>query len=254
MEEKIIYINNKETSYTVTKSGIIYSLNYGKSGIKKSLKHCINKDTGYECVNLYYKKKLYRKYVHRLVAEAFIDNPLNKPEVNHKDGNIHNNNVTNLEWVTEKENTIHAFKHNLRYIHYGEDAPYVKINKNVVHSICRYLEDNKLGIREIAEKLNITPFIVKNIKDKKCWLEISNKYHIENHNVKSKPKKHKKEKPIKITEKDVKKICKMLDKGMKPKEIEKKLGIKRCKINAILYGNSWIGISKNYDFIKNKKR
>ncbi len=59
---------------------------------------------GYERVHLNCDNKKHYLFVHRIVATAFIPNPKNKPEVNHLDENPRNNNVTNLDWVTSKEN------------------------------------------------------------------------------------------------------------------------------------------------------
>jgi len=64
-------------------------------------------DTRYVCVNIYLNGKAVKCLVHRLVATAFLDNPDNKPQVNHKDGDHTNNNISNLEWVTSSEN-VHA--------------------------------------------------------------------------------------------------------------------------------------------------
>lgn len=60
---------------------------------------------GYLCVTLCDHSKHYGARVHRLVAEAFIPNPENKPFINHIDCDVTNNRVSNLEWVTPKENT-----------------------------------------------------------------------------------------------------------------------------------------------------
>lgn len=65
--------------------------------------------TNYLSVNLCRESKVRSYQVHRLVAQAFIPNPENKPQVNHIDGDPSNNNVKNLEWCTQKENIRHAF-------------------------------------------------------------------------------------------------------------------------------------------------
>lgn len=68
---------------------------------------------GYEVVTLSNNCKRKSYLVHRLVAMAFIDNPLKKETVNHIDGNKLNNNVENLEWATRKEQIVHAMKEGL---------------------------------------------------------------------------------------------------------------------------------------------
>lgn len=67
-----------------------------------------HKDNEYLFVNLSKEGKNKIKYVHRLVAEAFLPNPKNKATVNHIDGDRTNNVVENLEWATYKENNNHS--------------------------------------------------------------------------------------------------------------------------------------------------
>ena len=71
-------------------------------------KGIISLGKGYVMYNLWKENKIKRKLAHRLVAEAFIENPYNKNEVNHKDLNSMNNNVNNLEWCTHKANVDYS--------------------------------------------------------------------------------------------------------------------------------------------------
>ena len=61
-------------------------------------------------MSLHKNGKEKRFKVHRLVAEAFIPNPKHLPQINHKDGNVKNNNVDNLEWCTCQDNLLHSFR------------------------------------------------------------------------------------------------------------------------------------------------
>ena len=95
--------------YAVTTEGDVYSLNYrNKRGVIHKLKTYDNK--GYRLVSLTDSKGKRKRTVHRIVAETFIPNHDNLPQVNHIDGNKANNNVSNLEWVTPSQNLKHHFK------------------------------------------------------------------------------------------------------------------------------------------------
>lgn len=95
--------------YQISSLGNVRSLNYNHTGKPKNLKK-IKTTCDYLVVHLSKDKKPKKYLIHRLVAEAFIPNPDNKPCVNHIDGDKWNNNKNNLEWVTYRENTFHAQK------------------------------------------------------------------------------------------------------------------------------------------------
>lgn len=103
MQEMWKYVKGYEGAYSVSNTGRVYS--------HKSEKILKTSATGYGCVMLRKDGAGKIKYVHRLVAEAFVPNPENKPEVNHIDHNTQNNFASNLEWVTHLENCIAYERH-----------------------------------------------------------------------------------------------------------------------------------------------
>lgn len=92
-------------SYFVGDDGVVYS---NKSGSLKPLRPLTVGHDGYEKVRLYNNGVWRDCFVHRLVAEAFIQNPENLPLVNHKDENPSNNRADNLEWCTVAYNNVYG--------------------------------------------------------------------------------------------------------------------------------------------------
>lgn len=100
----MIPVAQYEQHYVVTESGDVIRLSTGKV-----LTPTINKQNGYLYVSLWKDNVGKTTAVHRLVAQAYIPNPHNKPEVNHIDSNRLNPHRDNLEWCTRAENVIHGY-------------------------------------------------------------------------------------------------------------------------------------------------
>lgn len=112
--------------YCVSEDGSVYSMNYNRMGFIHKM-HPSKDGTGYLFVSLRKDGKRFLRKVHRLVAEAFIPNPENKPQINHKNGIKTDNRKSNLEWNTCSENNLHKF-HELGYKQKsGKDCKFSKI-------------------------------------------------------------------------------------------------------------------------------
>ena len=125
-------------------------MRYGK------MLHSSIQDRGYAHVILHQNGNRKTHAIHRLVATAFIPNPENRTTVNHIDGNKQNNNFQNLEWVSPKQNTVHAVK--LGLVKSGEESHKAKLTSAQVQEIrSLYVpKDKKYGGRALAERYNVS--------------------------------------------------------------------------------------------------
>lgn len=127
---KNIPIDNK---YSITEDGTV--INNKTKRVKKA-----NFDKyGYLHTRLSDKNKKY--FIHRLVAITYIENPDNKETVNHKDGNKLNNHVSNLEWMSIKENLNHAYNNNL----IKRTPIYCTKTKRIWDSLSKAAKDNNIN-------------------------------------------------------------------------------------------------------------
>jgi hypothetical protein len=126
---------------------------------------------GYKKVTLgtYKRKKSF--LVHRLVANAFIDNPENKPQINHKNCIKGNNNIENLEWSLCVDNIRHAFKNELHY-RKGEFNGKSKLNEHQVMEIYTLAQRGDTQQSEIGKLYKVSSETVSAIKNKRSWKHI----------------------------------------------------------------------------------
>lgn len=137
---------------------------------------------GYHAVTLHTNKGFKSQLLHRLVGKVFIPGDFNL-QINHKDGKKHNNTVDNLEWVTPRENLIHALETGLNKR--GEDKPNAILTNDQARIICECLQ-NHMRISEILSVLGMENIpknrdLIVDIKRRTTFTFISKDYIFEDY-------------------------------------------------------------------------
>ena len=164
-----------EGRYQITNYGRVYSLEYigPNNSVRgnKFLKPAVA--DGYHRIKLHKDKVIKSFAIHRLVGKAFIENPNNKPYINHKNFLRNDNFYLNLEWMTAKENTIHAFLNKRYPSRKGELNHSSKITKEQVLEIRRLLLENQVYITDIAKTFKVNRRTIFELKSGKTYTDIN---------------------------------------------------------------------------------
>ena len=146
-----------EGLYEVSNKGNVKALErlvWNNGGLQRKHERMLSPSAnkfGYKCVSLCKNGKVHRRTIHRIVAEAFIPNPNNKPNVDHIDTNPSNNEVSNLRWVTQSENAMNE----LTRVHISESKkghPYYR--KEPLSAEAREkIRQAQLGKKRTAEQI-----------------------------------------------------------------------------------------------------
>lgn len=137
-------IEGYEGYYKISNLGNVKSIPRNGTIKKEKILTPVKNQDGYLKVLLSKNGKRKSVSIHRLVANAFIKNNLNKLTVNHKDGNKLNNKISNLEWATHKEQTNHAYKNNL-IKHYKRKINQYDLEGNFIKSYNSIAEAQKIN-------------------------------------------------------------------------------------------------------------
>lgn len=153
--------------YQISNYGAVRSFNKGVMRIRKlSFTH-----DGYAKIRLQHNNRDITTRIHRLVANAFIDNPDNKSTVNHKDGNKLNNYVGNLEWATRHEQTQHSYD-------WGLKKP-VHTNRKLSDDAIKYIRSHykrystEYGTVALGKKFGVTNRVIGLVVRNKAYKNVN---------------------------------------------------------------------------------
>lgn len=175
MEETFKNVVGFEELFAISDQGRLWS-----KRSKKILKQYIHKNGYYVCSTKIGGRKGVNKCfkIHRLVAEAFLENPENKPTVNHKDGNKLNNKLENLEWSTHKEQIEHAISTGLTSSRKEENNPSAKITNSEAYAILQARMETGLGAVNLGRLLGYSTATIRRVieESSSSWKDLREKF------------------------------------------------------------------------------
>lgn len=164
--------------YQCSSFGRVKSLNrviFDKHGFLRKVSEKLLKPNlrfGYPTVSLSKPGALKRFFIHRLVAELFIPNPNNLPQVNHKDGSRDNYSIENLEWTTQQQNIIHAIKIGSFKIRHGEQVGTSKLEESDVLKIRELYDGGNWTYKKLGKEFGVSSAQICIIIKRKAWPHI----------------------------------------------------------------------------------
>lgn len=208
--------------YYITKDGKIWSV-HRKRFLVPKVHRC-----KYLFIRLQHESgKFMNRYIHRLVAMMFIPTTDVSLQIDHIDGNKHNNNVKNLRWVTNRENAHAAMKKGL--------MPHaVFMSDEIVHAICKALQNGE-SVISISKRTGYPYHAISAIRLRRNWTHISEQYTFP----------EKRDRKV-LSDEDVHRICQLIVKGKTDREINAIFQTDQTLIHRIRTGRNFSRISKNY--------
>lgn len=170
------YVQDTDERYIITESGRLFSLWLGNGKLPqwrnkvRELKHIYISQKKYSGSKIVRGGKSRMVYIHRLIAEVFLPNPKELPQVNHKDADIRNNHYSNLEWVTHQENTFHAYENGL--YNSGEDHTKSKLTNKEAVIVRKIHKSGRMNITELADLYNVSNTLISKVVNNKTYKDI----------------------------------------------------------------------------------
>lgn len=177
IDEFWLPIKGYECLYEVSNWGRIRSLekvieySNGRSYLYEEKILKLNPSNGYRTISLVKYKEKTTHMVHRLVGLAFIKNPLNKPFINHEDGDRSNNYYLNLSWSTNSENQFHSYNVLGNKAVRGEDNGASKLSESII-PIIRTLYATGISQNEIGKQFGVCQEAVRKVVCRETWAHV----------------------------------------------------------------------------------